>query len=134
MKTIVKKILLISAVVLPGCTAQKETTLEDIAGQWNIETACGQSTAEGENQAFINFGENGEMTGNTSVNSFFGQYTLKDGKLVLENNGMTRKMGPNMEIETAVTEALNAIATIEVKDSTASVLNEEGKVIMTLKK
>ena len=51
MKTIVKKILLISAVVLPGCTAQKETTLEDIAGQWNIETACGQSTAEGENQA-----------------------------------------------------------------------------------
>ncbi|MBP3373596.1 MAG: META domain-containing protein [Bacteroidaceae bacterium] len=134
MKTIVKKILLISAVVLPGCTAQKETTLEDIAGQWNIETACGQSTAEGENQAFINFGENGEMTGNTSVNSFFGQYTLKDGKLVLENIGMTRKMGPNMEIETAVTEALNAIATIEVKDSTASVLNEEGKVIMTLKK
>ena len=134
MKTIVKKILLISAVVLPGCTAQKETTLEDITGQWNIETACGQSTAEGENQAFINFGENGEMTGNTSVNSFFGQYTLKDGKLVLENIGMTRKMGPNMEIETAVTEALNAIATIEVKDSTASVLNEEGKVIMTLKK
>ena len=134
MKTIVKKILLISAVVLPGCTAQKETTLEDIAGQWNIETACGQSTAEGENQAFINFGENGEMTGNTSVNSFFGQYTLKDGKLVLENIGMTRKMGPNMEIETAVTEALNAIASIEVKDSTASVLNEEGKVIMTLKK
>ena len=134
MKTIVKKILLISAVVLPGCTAQKETTLEDIAGQWNIETACGQSTAEGENQAFINFGENGEMTANTSVNSFFGQYTLKDGKLVLENIGMTRKMGPNMEIETAVTEALNAIATIEVKDSTASVLNEEGKVIMTLKK
>ena len=134
MKTIVKKILLISAVVLPGCTAQKETTLEDIAGQWNIETACGQSTAEGENQAFINFGENGEMTGNTSVNSFFGQYTLKDGKLVLENIGMTRKMGPNMEIETAVTEALNAIATIEVKDSTASVLNEKGKVIMTLKK
>ena len=134
MKTIVKKILLISAVVLPGCTAQKETTLEDIAGQWNIETACGQSTAEGENQAFINFGENGEMTGNTSVNSFFGQYTLKDGKLVLKNIGMTRKMGPNMEIETAVTEALNAIATIEVKDSTASVLNEEGKVIMTLKK
>ena len=134
MKTIVKKILLISAVVLPGCTAQKETTLEDIAGQWNIETAYGQSTAEGENQAFINFGENGEMTGNTSVNSFFGQYTLKDGKLVLENIGMTRKMGPNMEIETAVTEALNAIATIEVKDSTASVLNEEGKVIMTLKK
>ena len=134
MKTIVKKILLISAVVLPGCTAQKEITLEDIAGQWNIETACGQSTAEGENQAFINFGENGEMTGNTSVNSFFGQYTLKDGKLVLENIGMTRKMGPNMETETAVTEALNAIATIEVKDSTASVLNEEGKVIMTLKK
>ena len=134
MKTIVKKILLISAVVLPGCTAQKETTLEDIAGQWNIETACGQSTAEGENQAFINFGENGEMTGNTSVNSYFGQYTLKDGKLVLENIGMTRKMGPNMEIETAVTEALNAIATIEVKDSTASVFNEEGKVIMTLKK
>ena len=68
------------------------------------------------------------------MNSFFGQYTLKDGKLVLENIGMTRKMGPNMEIETAVTEALNAIATIEVKDSTASVLNEEGKVIMTLKK
>ena len=134
MKTIVKKILLISAVVLPGCTAQKETTLEDIAGQWNIETACGQSTAEGENQAFINFGENGEMTGNTSVNSFFGQYTLKDGKLVLENIGMTRKMGPNMEIETAVTEALNAISTIEVKDSTATILNEEGKVIMTLKK
>ena len=76
MKTIVKKILLISAVVLPGCTAQKETTLEDIAGQWNIETACGQSTAEGENQAFINFGENGEMTGNTSVNSFFGHFSL----------------------------------------------------------
>ena len=134
MKTIIKKFLLISTIVLPGCTSQKETTIEDIAGQWNIESACGQSTAEGEAQAFINFGENGEMTGCTSVNNFFGQYALKDGKLVLENIGMTRRMGASMEVEMAVTEALNAISTIEVKDSTATILNEEGKVIMTLKK
>ena len=47
---------------------------------------------------------------------------------------MTRRMGASMEVEMAVTEALNAISTIEVKDSTATILNEEGKVVMTLKK
>lgn len=129
-----KKIAVMGVLALAACTSQVQKTVNDITGKWDILSAKGVCTKDGEEQAFIQFDANGEMNGNTSVNSFFGSYTLEDGKLKLENIGMTRRMGANMEIEMAITEALNGIAGIVVEDSVATLTNESGEEIMTLKK
>ena len=55
----------------------KFSTQPDILGQWTIVEANGMSTDSAETTPFILFGDSGRVNGNASVNTFFGQYTLK---------------------------------------------------------
>ena len=104
----------------------------DIKGSWKITEACGMSTAKGDSQAEITFADGGKVNGNASVNTFFGNYTLSGQQLKLDGIGMTRMMGQNMEVERAVTKALNAAATISVSGNTATVADASGTVVMRL--
>lgn len=116
-----------------SCTASKSaTTANSIMGSWDITEACGTSTAQGEKQAEITFADGGKVNGNASVNTFFGNYTLSGQQLKLDGIGMTRMMGQNMEVERAVTKALNAAATISVSGNTATVADASGTVVMRL--
>lgn len=119
-----------------SCGSQKkvEGNTADLYGEWIIEKAMGLSTEGGEKQAFIKFASDGKMNGNASVNSFFGGYELKGDTLKLGNVGMTRMMGPSMDIEDAVVKALGESVTIKVNKKSASVLDKNGKVVMELKK
>lgn len=132
-KTISRSMMMLCVCMTVGCASQHKTA-QALAGKWNIESANGQGTAEGEKQAFITFGRNGEMNGCSSVNSFFGSYTLDGSKIQMSNLGMTRMMGPHMEIETAVTQALGQTHSVKVKGSKAQLLDKDGKPVMQLVK
>lgn len=106
----------------------------DISGKWLIETANGVSTDEAPNEAFITFGDSGRVNGCAGVNMFFGDYTLTEGAFQVNNIGMTRMMGPNIEIEDAVCDALNNSAKIKVVGNTATIFNNAEEAIITLKK
>ncbi len=132
-KTISRSMMVLGVCMTVGCASQQKTA-QALAGKWNIESANGQGTAEGEKQAFITFGRNGEVNGCSSVNSFFGSYTLDGSKIQMSNLGMTRMMGPHMEIETAVTQALGQTHSVKVKGSKAQLLDKDGKPVMQLVK
>ncbi len=131
----IKSILLLGILFfLSACKSNNGLSVTSIQGAWNILTACGVSTVSGENQAFISFEASGKMNGNASVNNFFGSYKYNGTKLELSNIGMTRMLGASMQVEKAVTAALNAVATIKVKGNEATVYDAQGKEIMTLQK
>lgn len=130
----IKVLLCCLLMVLSACKSNKEIPGVQIMGVWNILTASGMNTDAGENQAFISFGADGKMSGNASVNSFFGSYKCSGNKLQLSNIGMTRMLGSSMNIERAVTSALNAVSAIQINGNSATVYDSSGKEIMTLKR
>ena len=103
-----------------------------LEGEWNIVTACGKSAEGGMKPAFINFAKDGKVNGNASVNSFFGSYTFDGKKLKLGQVGMTRMMGPSMDIEDAVTKAINTVETIKIDGKKATLFDADGKEVMTI--
>lgn len=121
-------ITLFSAFALMSCSDI------DITGEWSIEKAMGVSTENAETPAFIHFEKNGNMNGNASVNSFMGSYSLNGENLTLNNIGMTKMMGASMEIEDAITNALNATAAIKTDGNKAYILNSQNDTIMVLVK
>ena len=131
-----RKILACSlASTVIGCNSSKSSILaSDIYGEWRIENVMGKSTADAESETFISFGRDGNVNGCASVNNFFGEYKLKNGRLSFSNVGMTQMLGFSMDIDDAVAEALRKTAKIEIKGNTATVKSLDGKVIMTLKK
>ena len=68
--------------------------------------------------------------------SFFGEYSVvvEGDSLKLSNIGMTRMMGPTMEIEDAIVKALGSYSTVNVSDSTAVMLDEKGEEVLKLRK
>lgn len=105
-----------------------------IKGEWNIVSANGVSTDSAATKAFIAFGDSCKINGNGGVNSFFGSYEKSGDTLAFKNVGQTKMMGPHMEIDDAVIDAINKTASVKVCGDTAKVLNAEGKEIMVLAK
>lgn len=113
-----------------GNTSKVDTSL--INGEWLIENAMGVTTETAENEAFISFDGKGGVNGNASVNTFFGSYVYDGTSLKLDNIGMTRMFGASMDVEDAITEAINTAASIEIDGDRATVRNEAGDAIMSL--
>lgn len=122
------------AATMSACTTEKTilNTGGGLFGEWKIEQAMGKSTANGDRPATINFGNDGRINGNASVNSFFGGYTSDGKNMSFTHIGMTRMMGQSMEIEDAVTQAINTTARISINGNSAQVYDKDGNVIMKL--
>lgn len=122
------------AATMSACTTEKTilNTGGGLFGEWKIEQAMGKSTANGDRPATINFGNDGRINGNASVNSFFGGYTSDGRNMSFTQVGMTRMMGQSMEIEDAVTQAINTTARISINGNSAQVYDKDGNVIMKL--
>ena len=119
---------------LPSCHSTKQVC-EDMRGKvWNITEASGISTHGAMKQPTITFSPDGRYNGNASVNSFFGTYKLEGSRLTLSEAGMTRMMGPTMDIEDAIVKALGATAEIKVLGDSAIVLNPSGETVMKLRR
>ena len=112
----------------------KFSTQPDILGQWTIVEANGMSTDSAETTPFILFGDSGRVNGNVSVNTFFGQYTLKGDSISFDQLGATMMMGreKDMEVEMAVMAALAQCVTLEVQDSVLNAKDHDGNVVMSL--
>lgn len=107
-----------------------DTTL--IKGDWHIEEAMGVSTETAENEAFISFDGKGKVNGNASVNTFFGSYKYDGKTFKLDNIGMTQMLGMSMDVEDAVTKAINSAVSIEIDGDNATVKDIAGETVMTL--
>lgn len=129
-----KKIMLsiLGALSVWGCASQKSVVSVDVTGQWFITQAMGVPTDDAETTPFINFDKDGSVNGNASVNTFFGSYKLSGTSLSLSNIGMTKMMGASMNVEDAITNALNSVASIKVENGNASLLNSKDEVVMLL--
>jgi len=135
-----KKVLFITlslvAMLLGSCKSSNNvvSSSTDIQGEWSIEVAMDKSTQGGDQPATIIFGKDGRINGCATVNSFFGDYAIKNGKLSFSTVGMTRMMGQSMDIERAICDALDMTNTVKVDGATATVYDKSGKVVMLLKK
>lgn len=122
--------------VLCSCSPSEKTTTDasSIIGEWSILKADGVSTKEGANPATISFDSEGKINGCASVNRFFGSYKFDGKKLTLDQIGLTRMMGPNMEIEDAVIKAINSVNSAKINSNKATLFDDEGVEIMKLKR
>ncbi len=134
MKSAIIAATAVIAMAIGSCSASKGTaTTIKVNGSWAITEACGVSTAKGMSPAEITF-EGNKVHGCTSINNFFGDYKLSGNKIQLTNVGMTRMMGHPIEVEDAVTQALNSAATVSVNGDSATISDASGKVVMHLKR
>lgn len=123
-----------STLALVGCTVQSTSEPVDIVGKWNIEKAMNVTTEKATNPTFINFDKDGSVNGNASVNLFKGTYKLNGDSLKISDIGMTMMMGPSMDVEDAVTKALNTTALVKAENGKLYVFNETNDTIMVLAK
>ena len=112
----------------------RATDPNEIYGNWTILTADGIDASEGMKTASVKFGPDGSMTGNTSINNYFGSYEFRDGDLKCEMAGITMMAGPKMEIESAVKQALSKAHSIVIAGDRANVYDGEENLVMTLRK
>ena len=120
------------AAVVTSCAPTK-SAVEPISGKWRIVSACGVSTAEGEEPAFIAFGDSGKVYGNSSINRFFGSYSQDGASLSIgEGLGMTMRMGAHPEIEQAVQKGLSQVASFAIDGDSALLKDKNGENVLVL--
>lgn len=124
----------VSSLALVGCSVQGTSEPIDIVGKWNIEKAMNVTTEKATNPTFINFDKDGSVNGNASVNLFKGTYKLNGDSLKIADIGMTMMMGPSMDVEDAITKALNTTALVKAENGKVYVFNEANDTIMVLSK
>lgn len=134
-----KKTFILAAaaiMTLGGCSSQKSVgeSGTSLLGKWMITKAMGRGVENADTKPYIEFAKDGRFNGNASVNSFFGDYRVNGKGIKMEHVGMTRMMGASMDVEDAVTKALNSTTTIEVKKNNAALKDKGGKVVLMLKK
>lgn len=129
-------VMLMGAAVLFGCgTGKKVDAGKAIVGDWEIVEAGGNAVETGFDKATISFDGKGGVNGCTSINRFFGSYSVKGDALELGNVGLTKMMGPTPETERAVVEGLNKGVKVSFTDNdNASILSKDGTEVLKLKR
>lgn len=129
-------LVILLTLLMSSCKDEKKSssTVICLDGEWDIVNVMGLSTAKEEGDVYINFDKDGTMNGNASVNSFFGEYKLSDDSLRFINVGITRMMSDDMEIEEAVTAALDKSVTFNATDSTLTVYDKDKRELMQLRR
>ena len=129
-------IMLMGAAMLMGCgTGKKVDASKAILGDWEIVDAGGKAVAPGFDKATISFDEKGGVHGNTSINYFFGEYSVKGDGISFGNVGLTKMMGPTPDVERAVVDGLNTGVKLKFEDNdNAVVLSKDGTEVLKLKR
>lgn len=132
-----KKVILmfVALAVVCGCGAGKKSDVaKTLIGDWEIVEAGCLATEGGFEKATISFDEK-EVHGNTSINNFFGDYSVKGDAIKFGELGVTKMMGPTPEVEAAVLEGLDAAAKVQVTDEdNVSILSKDGTTVLKLKR
>ena len=115
-------------------TGNANATEPNVIGKWDIVEANGLSTDSAETSPFIEFCDSGMVNGHASVNTFFGQYTIKGDSIFFNQMGANTMMGHDMEVETAILTAIAQCATLELQDSVLCAKDHDGNAVLSMKR
>lgn len=122
---------------LCSCDTNKTTSVfspADLPGKWLIVKAGDMATDKAEQPPFINFTDSGTVNGYATVNHFFGNYTAKGDSISFDHVGITSMMGPDMEMEMAIMQAINNGKTVRLQGDSLMLQDAVGKTVMTMKR
>lgn len=128
-----KKILIAAAAFLfASCATVQNLPLENT--QWKLVTLYGESNPAFESGDSFTFTlDAGSITGKGSVNRFFGGYEYSDTEgLEIGDLGMTRMMGPNVDLEDSFVQMFDKVDGCSVKGDVLT-LTGEGEALATFK-
>ena len=117
------------ALILASCAQPKVADLPFENTCWKLVELNGDENpafAAGDSFTFKLDGE--AITGKGSVNRFFGGYELSDEGFKVGDMGMTRMMGPNIELEDAYVQMLHNVDGYEVNGEALLLLSEGAPV------
>lgn len=128
--------VILSVAVLCSCGTGKNVDVSKaILGDWEIVEAGGTAVEPGFDKATISFDGKGGVHGNTSINYFFGEYSLKGDGIEFGNIGLTKMLGPTPDVEKAVVDGLNTGVKVKFEDNdNAVVLSKDGTEVLKLKR
>lgn len=128
-------LMIMGAAMIFGCGTKKTDVSKLVVGDWEIVEAGGSPVESGFDKATISFDAEGGVHGNTSINYFFGEYTVKDDALEFGNVGLTKMMGPTPDTERAVLDGLNRGVKISFEDNdNAVIFAKDGTEVLKLKR
>ncbi|MFV1852723.1 MAG: META domain-containing protein [Porticoccaceae bacterium] len=132
-----------TALLLSACNTTNQTQQTAMVDDWSSVTdkewvltkvTEGNRTLEPMSPvlASANFASDGKIAGSTGCNRYFGNYTRSESGLTMSPLGATQMMCMEdaMEIEHAFTSAMEDVADWKVIDTTLSLSDSSGKVIM----
>jgi heat shock protein HslJ len=129
-------IVLFALLVLTACSANSP---ESIQGQWQLVShgpASGQAGAAPDVDASIEFGADGQLSGNVGCNGFGGEYTV-EGNVINFGPIISTKMfcdGPVGEQEATTLAVLSESATFSLEGDTLTITSADGNSAIVLER
>ena len=128
-----KKLIIAAAALMFAACDEQTVTVEDMPLEgttWKLVELNGEANpAFGENDCFYFTLDNNSITGKGSVNRFFGGYEITDeGALDIGELGMTRMMGPNIDLENSFVQMFDNISGCTIDGNTLT-LKIDDKVV-----
>ena len=110
---------------------EPEPMNNSIFGKWIVEKIDGRDVVDNSN-CTIEFKADGSVSGDSSVNRYRGNVTIDGETIQFGPLAMTRRAGPPelMEQEARFMKALENVASFRVENTTLSLLDGEGKIIV----
>jgi heat shock protein HslJ len=131
-----KKILisLLSLLILAACSGGSS---ESIGGRWQLlshGSPSSQAPAAADVDAFIEFGEDGQLSGNVGCNGFGGEYEV-EGEVITFSSMIATEMfceGPVGEQEATTFAVLSESATFVRDGDTLTITSADGNTVIVL--
>ena len=124
--------LFVSAFFVTVMTSLPANTQErSLAGsEWRVESITGKQSV-GETEMFIQFRDNGELSGNGGCNRFHGSYTITENNIKFGRVAATRMACPEpvMNLETIFFDALEAATSFEVTEYQMTLSDKSGSLL-----
>ena len=125
--------LLVVLIFLSGCTVLPGNSQSDLSGTgWTLINFRGGSLLE--NTAMTAFFEDGNVTGSTSCNHYFGSYTIQGKQIQIEDLGWTEMacMNPEgiMDQEFQIMNLLSQADSYSIQGDTLQVNTENGELLI----
>ena len=126
-----KMLIAAAAFMLASCASVENKPLENT--KWKLFELAGEpNSAFSEGDSFTFSLDGKSITGKGSVNRFFGGYELDGKTLEIGEMGMTRMMGPNVDLEDAYVRMFDVVDGYEIAGDELT-LTSNGKPVALFK-
>jgi heat shock protein HslJ len=135
-----KKILYICMIAMFMLAACGGGNSNSIVGGWELvsygDTASQITAASIDFNTFIDFGEDGELTGNVGCNSFGGDYEVEGNQITFGSiiSTLMACEEPINQQESAVLKTFTGTATYDLSGDTLTITSEDGTTSIVLKR